>query len=216
MAIIRAGKEEEININSNNWIFLDIGFSNKSKSCGLLIENFEKELDENVKNGRAIEVLYSDAVKIICDCINMSEKSVNLVIEAPLSMMFDSKGNPVGRKKIKNIDLEKIKDEEKTKIRYWYYRAASTVTLATLFLIKEINEKFKNKNKVIRLFEGFIFKSKNNQTSHAEDAILLRDIVAKKKGKIVSFEGEYSRIETIFTILGMGKKSIPPILYTVI
>jgi hypothetical protein len=35
--MIRAGATSEINTESGEWLILDIGFANKSKSCGLLI-----------------------------------------------------------------------------------------------------------------------------------------------------------------------------------
>ena len=51
--MIRSGKTEEINWESGDWLFVDIGFSNKSPSCGLLFgdkEPYEAQFNDSVKD----------------------------------------------------------------------------------------------------------------------------------------------------------------------
>jgi homospermidine synthase len=168
---IIAGTKEDIiskKILDENLMILDIGFSNKAKSCGLIInDDFHEELT------------FSDAKKKIIEFIKNNNKlTINLVIEASLSITFDKKGNPKGRK------IEK----EESKTRYWYYGAASTVTLATMELIKAIS--ILRIDATVRLFEGFIsFKekdSKNNKNGHLNDAQLLKNTIENpKEGSVI-------------------------------
>ena len=51
--MIRSGHVKEIDWNSGEWLFFDVGFSNNSKSCGLLVGDgtprefrFNEVLDE--------------------------------------------------------------------------------------------------------------------------------------------------------------------------
>ncbi len=80
--MIRAGRKTEIS-SAGEWLILDIGFANKSASCGLL-----------VNRESPVELQFNEAKEKICQFISSSMRPVNLVIEAPLSVAFDSKGNP--------------------------------------------------------------------------------------------------------------------------
>ena len=114
--MIYAGNIDDISWSNGIWLILDIGFSNKSRSCGLLLHDNEAE-----------SLLYSEAVdKVIMTCHQY--EALNLVIEAPLSVAFDSNGNPKGR------DVEQIKSAN----RYWYVGAGAVVSLATLHLMKRL------------------------------------------------------------------------------
>ena len=97
--MIRAGSIDEINTTSGSWVFIDIGFANKAKSCGLLFDD-----------GEPVEVTFNQAVEKICSHIRTSHTPVNLVIEAPLSVSFDNYGNPKGR----------AVEKHNGKTRYWY------------------------------------------------------------------------------------------------
>jgi len=91
---------------------------------------------------------------------------VNLVIEAPLSVAFDAKGNPKGR------SVEK----QGNKTRYWYVGPGCTVMVAALYLVKAISEL--SGSAEIRLFEGFVsFKKRNKKSDHSRDVELLREVV---------------------------------------
>ncbi len=193
--MIRAGTINEVTPDSGNWVYIDIGFSNKSKSCGLLFGNNEPE-----------ELLFNEAVKKICDYIVRSSSPINLVIEAPLSVSFDSKGNPKGRK------IEK----QKEKTRYWYVGLGCVVLVGSLYLIKAISE-LSNQHE-IRLFEGFIsFKNKNEKSSHSKDVKILREIVnnRNKQNEVISGAelkmDDTDKLQSSFLVAGLDY-GIPPIL----
>ncbi len=193
--MIRAGKINEVNSESGSWVYIDIGFSNKSKSCGLLFGNGEPE-----------EVLFNEAVQKICTYIKDSSSPINLVIEAPLSVSFDKQGNPKGRK------IEK----QKEKTRYWYIGLGCVVLVGALYLIKAISDL--NHSQEIRLFEGFIsFKNKNEKSNHSKDVKILREIVncSNKQNEVIS-EAELKmdstdKLQSSFLVAGLDY-GIPPIL----
>ena len=151
--MIRAGKVEEINWESGYWIFLDIGFSNKSSSCGILFGD-----------GEPYEAQFNEAVFKICNFITNNEAPVNLVIEAPLSVSFDKRGNPKGRKP----------EKQKGQIRYWYVGLGCSVMVAATYFIRELSE-IQAKNEV-RLFEGscVFSKTKDRSSNHSSDVLALR------------------------------------------
>lgn len=152
--MIRAGEVSEISPSSGDWLILDIGFANKSKSCGLLIN---KE--------RPIEIRFDEAKREVCDLIAKCQRPMNLIIEAPLSVAFDRHGNPTGRA------IEK----QGSKTRYWYVGPGCAVMVAALYLIKDISEVVGNTE--VRLFEGFVsFKKKNDKSNNLRDVMFLKEV----------------------------------------
>jgi hypothetical protein len=153
--MIRAGATSEINTESGEWLILDIGFPNKSKSCGLLINERGPE-----------EMQFSEAAQRIRKHISGANKPVNLIIEAPLSVAFDAKGNPKGR------SVEK----QGSKTRYWYVGLGCTVMVAAIYLVKSLHDSMPFNE--VRLFEGFVsFKDTNEKSNHSRDVQLLREVV---------------------------------------
>jgi len=153
--MIRAGIKSEISLSTGEWIILDIGFANRSASCGLLM-NRESPVD----------LQFNEAKKRILRFISNSTKPVNLVIEAPLSVAFDLKGNPKGR------SVEK----QGSKTRYWYSGLGCSVMVAALYLVKAITEIATNAE--VRLFEGFVsFKESGKKSIHSRDVELLREVI---------------------------------------
>lgn len=166
---IRAGKPDKIIWGPGNWIFLDIGFSKKSPSCGLLLGSEEPEVYK-----------YGCATKKIINYLKKHQEPTNLVIEAPLSVSFDKYGNPTGRKP----------EKQNGKTRYWYVGAGCVVMVAALYLIKAIADS--KPPAEVRLFEGFVSfknkkgdsgKNKRRNSNHKEDVQLLRDAVENSKPK---------------------------------
>ena len=149
--------------------------------------------------------MFSQAVKDICSYISNSSIPVNLVIEAPLSVAFNSKGNPKGR------SIEK----QNGKTRYWYVSLGTTVMVAALYLVKAIMDSCPSKD--IRLFEGFVsFKDTNKKTNHSQDVLLLRDIVRKKETKRIIAPDKLKmepgdNIQSAFKVAGFDL-GIPPVL----
>ncbi len=90
------------------------------------------------------EVTFSVAERKIISQIKNSKTTVNLVIEAPLSVSFNLKGNPTGRSC----------EREGEKTRYWYVGPGCTVMVAAMYLIRDIYEM--QPRIPVRLFEGFV------------------------------------------------------------
>jgi len=156
--LITAGKKAEAQWGEGNSIFLDIGFSSNGKTCGLA---FGDESTQSLKFG--------DAKSAIVNHIRKRKGSMNLVIEAPLSVCFGPDGNPRGRR------IER-KDE---KARYWYIGAGCAVMTAAMYLIRSIHEATKDLQGIeIRLFEGFAsFKDSGTESNHEGDVRKLREKV---------------------------------------
>jgi hypothetical protein len=158
--MITAGKKSDVHCGNGTWVFLDIGFSNNGKTCGLAFD------DESPRS-----LQYGKARKEIVDRIRKHEGLVNLVIEAPLSVCFDCHGNPKGRK------IER----RGSKTRYWYGGLGCAVLTAAMYLIRDIQEATKEMPNIeIRLFEGFV-SFKESGTEHAKDVSDLRDKVKNSK-----------------------------------
>ncbi len=194
--MIRAGLVSEISSTSGDWLILDIGFSNRTASCGLLINQ-----------GTPEELRFNEATKKICDFIHLSAKPVNLVIEAPLSVSFDAEGNPKGR------SVEK----QGGKIRYWYLGLGCTVLVAALYLVRSISDI--STNAEVRLFEGFVsFKDRSVSSDHSRDVKLLREVVDSPE-KLSHFIVDPSslkmdptdRLESAFRVAGIDA-GVPPII----
>ena len=161
--MIRSGRVEEVKWDSGSWVFLDVGFSNYSKSCGLLIGD-----------GTPIELRFSEVLKELFIHVTNTSDPINLVLEAPLSVSFDKNGNPKGR------SIEK----QNQRTRYWYVGLGCTVMVAGLYILKGLQESCFDKE--VRLFEGFVsFKEKQKRTNHTKDVLLLREVVKSPK----SFSG---------------------------
>jgi len=165
--IIQAGKKiSDSSWSNGTWLILDIGFAKTGrKSCGLLIHSpQQKECKTTMNFNEAVEaVIY----------VAKTNKKLNLVIEAPLSIAFDKNGNPTGRS-----------IEQGSKPRYWYLPAGCVVMVATLHLMRRLISE--NPDSEIRLFEGFVsFKPKGGkpkkQNSHLKDIERLREVILNPK-----------------------------------
>jgi hypothetical protein len=156
--MILAGKKSEVCWGNGNWIFLDIGFSNSTKSCGYA---FGDETPQNLR--------YGDARRIIFDQIRKQNGPINLIIEAPLSVCFDANHNPKGRKIEKRDSMR----------RYWYTGIGCAVMTAAMYLIRDIHEATKDLSNVeVCIFEGFV-SFKEGGTDHKTDVCALREKVKK-------------------------------------
>ncbi len=109
---------------------------------------------------------FGDARRQIIENIMKSVWPMNLVIEAPLSVCFDSNRNPTGR------SIERFGG----KTRYWYNGLGCAVMVAAMYLIRDIYEA--DAPIPVRLFEGFIsYKNQSMHSDHEADVCLLRDVV---------------------------------------
>ena len=151
--MIHAGKRSQIDWGDGNWIFLDIGFSGSARTCGLL-----------VGDGAPQCLKFADAKSEVQRLV-ASSPMFNLVIEAPLSVSFDSRGNPTGR----SIEIEN------SKTRYWYVGPGCSVMVATMYLLRDL--KPADDNGSIRLFEGFVSYKLGKKSNHQEDVKAVREVV---------------------------------------
>jgi hypothetical protein len=152
--MIHAGSAAQVQWGDEDWIFLDIGFSSKDRSCGLLVGGGSPEC-----------VTFADAkVKIIQETTKAT--ALNLVIEAPLSVCFNRFGNPTGRK----IEIEGAQ------ARRWYTGPGCAVMVASTYLLRELWATGTS----IRLFEGFVsYKGKaTKRNNHRQDVLDLRSVVS--------------------------------------
>jgi hypothetical protein len=147
---LTAGNEKLAkDIADHDWFVLDIGFSSKKRTCGIL------KSDNMATDCR----FYADIEREIAGFAS-SRNRMGLIIEAPLSYAFDARGNPCGR------SFEFKKGET----RYWFTSLGCAVMTAALFLLRRLHER--KGNCEIVLFEGFVsFKKKI--TRHEEDALRL-------------------------------------------
>ena len=132
-----------------DWYALDIGFSSSKQSSG--VYRTDKE-EPQLK-------FYGELFEDIIDFVKKSTRA-GLIIEAPLSCSFNSKGNPCGR------SFEK----QRTKTRYWFAGLGCAVMSAALFLLHKLHGD-PDASEIV-LFEGFI-SFKENPTRHEHDALTL-------------------------------------------
>lgn len=151
--MIHAGKRSEIAWGDGNWIVLDIGFSEKARSCGLLV-------GEGVPRCLKFAEAKSEIKSAIANL-----PTFNLVIEASLSVSFNAHGNPSSR----SIEIEDSKS------RYWYVGPGCTVMVAAMYLLRELCSP--DQKCSIRLFEGFISYKFGAKSNHQEDVIALRQVI---------------------------------------
>jgi len=193
--MIKAGEIGDIRWSNGTWLILDIGFSNKSRSCGLLLHD-----------GKPKSYQFSEAVREVIEILKNYDK-INLVIEAPLSIAFDKYGNPKGR----------TIERQGSQTRYWYVGSGCVVMLATLHLIKRILDSHPNCN--IRLFEGLVsYKSKGKKSDHLEDVVLLREAIQAPNNYVYIYEPKSllvdttDKLECAFSVTGMDF-GIPPVIH---
>ncbi len=167
--MIRPGTLAEANQRSGEWVFVDLGFAEKAKSCGLLLGDGSPE-----------EVSFSELKARLLEIVDSDRGPLNLLIEAPLSVAFNEHGNPTGR----------VIEKRESQTRYWYVGLGCSVLVAATYLLREIHDA--NPRREIRLFEGLAsFKPKGVRSSHANDVINLRKVIfdgGSKSGFVVPAE----------------------------
>ena len=186
--MIRAGIPAEANRLSGEWVFVDLGFAEKAKSCGLLLgDGNPEEVSFSQLKARLLEVVASD------------HGPLNLLVEAPLSVAFNEHGNPTGR----------VIEKRGYQTRYWYVGLGCSVLVAATYLLRAIHDA--NPRREIRLFEGLAsFKPKGVRSSHSNDVINLRKVILNggcTPGGIVPAEelaaSPNHRLYSAFLVAGM-------------
>lgn len=196
MGLIRAGTVAEARRESGDWAFIDVGFSEKSKSSALLLNDGPPEL-----------LQFGVLRERVAQLAGSTGRPLNLVIEAPLSVAFSKAGNPTGRS-VERRELQK---------RYWYVGLGCSVLVAAQYLLHGIHSS--SPKREIRLFEGLVsFKPKGVVSDHGADVIALRAAVWEPgtiKSEIVPPErlgaDPADSLESAFSVIGLDF-GVPPVV----
>lgn len=155
--MIRSGTAEEIRPDSGEWLFIDVGFSSKGRSCGVLCGE------------RAVKLTFAETCNRLVAAGTQVGGRLNLLIEAPLSVAFSFAGNPVGR------SVERVGSQH----RYWYEGLGCVVMTSALYLLRALHDSRPLRD--VHLFEGFVsFKPKGQGSSHCGDVDALRSVVMNR------------------------------------
>jgi hypothetical protein len=197
--MIRSGRISELCKDSGQWVFADLGFSEKNKTCGLPVHEKEEK-----------EITFGDLLREMQVIITSGHKTINILLEAPLSVAFNNEGNPTGRK------IEEHPNGNDKQPRYWYLGLGCGVMVAATYLLRSVFDA--ESTAEIRLFEGFAsFKSKGAKSSHVKDVKGLRDVAwgMSKYGNIIEPEQlrrcPQDRLESAFKVAGMDF-GVPPVV----
>ena len=194
--MIRSGSPEDVGPDSGEWLFVDAGFSSNGKSCGVLgPDNIPASLT------------FSEASARLVSAGSIGWRPMNLLIEAPLSVAFNSRGNPVGRSF----------ERQGSQHRYWYEGLGCLVMTSALYLLRALNDS--RPKREIRLFEGFVsFKPKGTVSSHCGDVEALRAVVLDRNrdgGAVIPpskfVQASSDRVFSAFVVAGMDF-GIPPVI----
>jgi len=193
---IRAATVAEVTRQSGPWAFVDLGFAEKSKSCGVAIDDEEP-----------VEVRFSDLCRKLREEVQGGVGAMNLLLEAPLSATFDQLGNPTGR----------AVEKRGSTTRYWYVGLGCSVLVAATYLLRSLLPVTAHRE--VRLIEGLAsFKPKGEASSHTGDVAALRDVAWGRNpqlGRVVgprelARHGDH-RLESAFAVAGMDF-GIPPVV----
>ena len=116
--IFVAARVDEVNRDSGDWVFVDIGFAQRgNRSCGFAFND-----------GDPSEVEFGNLATTIIDAMSEGSGPFHLLIEAPLSAAFDAEGNPTGRR------IERRDSDH----RYWYESSGCRTLVAATYLLRQL------------------------------------------------------------------------------
>lgn len=145
---IRAGRAWEICKDSGEWMIVDLGFSATQRSCGIWTKAKGADV---VEFGVLVKRVKKEAQKA-------DPVPLNLLLEAPLSVAFNKRGNPTRRR------CETSKDG---KYRLWYVNAGAATLIAASHLLQNLIGC--QLQREVRLFEGFVsFKAPKDEANRSE------------------------------------------------
>jgi hypothetical protein len=149
MLIPVANEEDAAALRERPLVAVDMGFSGKSKSCGVaLAASDEKSITKPYHFGTAVRT----AAEFLRD-----HRSGVLILEAPLSGAFDAKRNPRARSGF----------EDREKPRWWSFGAGAQMALAALYFCRQLDEGLPG-NVAVHLIEGFVVGDESG--AHADVA----------------------------------------------
>ena len=173
---ISAGSVNDIRKDSGRWMIVDIGFSTRESSCGVW-----------TSTGELNAVTFGE---LKCKVIQEAEKayplSLNLLLEAPLSVAFNNDGNPTRR------SCDQIRINKKLEYRDFYVNAGATTLIAADHLLRQLRGSDRQGD--VRLFEGLVsFKSKDTESCHIEDVLKLKAIVCNPTTACISHPHKFGQ-----------------------
>lgn len=135
-------------------VAVDLGFSGNERSTGVAWTLPSQSEAKKHKFGEAV-------IAVVEKCRSLVE--VTLVLEAPLSAVFDALGNPRPRGGF----------EREPQSRWWSVGPGAATALSALFFLRQLHCELKTANVTIHLVEGFV--SGDDSGDHAKVAAALRD-----------------------------------------
>jgi len=135
-------------------VAVDLGFSGKKPTTGVAW-SLASQSDQK-------KLLFGEAVAFVAKQLR-SLGEVALVLEAPLSAVFDHLGNPLPRGDF----------ERRPQSRWWSVGPGAATALSALFFLRGLHCELKTANITIHLVEGFV--SGDDSGDHDEVAAALRD-----------------------------------------
>ncbi len=199
---IRAGTVCEIYGRSGEWMFIDLGLGEKSKSNGVLQAVGQSKCVTFRKT-----VMFGEAVNLVKRAaLRTTPFPLNLVLEAPLSVTFDGNGNPTGR----------VCDTKDGVDRPWHNQAALRMIVAAGYMMQKIAEHRRSMKRDIVLYEGFV-SFKRSRSAHIKDAEVLKDAVWKPNPRELFapekllLDPAAHKIRSSFKIMGIDL-GIPPVI----
>ena len=207
---ICAGTIDDLDPESGDWLFVDIGFSSTDKSCGVLKN---EEEPKTMKFGCLVNFVVKE--------VQAPGQTLNLVLEAPLSVAFDRHGNPTRR----STDVEEDNSSRK-EYRDWWYNAGSSTLLAAGHLLRQVKDC--EVKREVRLFEGFAsFKSarpkwyrierfSETDWTHVEDLLRLRCAAFDTSRDFITY-GDNLKTPTVTSLISAFKFAdmdfgVPPVV----
>jgi len=191
--MIVAGDPINFSREPHDWIFVDIGFGGRKKDGRISKSTGIKIGEASSKN-----VTWAQCVNEITKHLESRDKSINLMLEAPLSVAFDETGNPAPR------SFEKTDKGA----RYWYVPMGTNVAMSALFMLGKLKS---NLNVRVNLYEAMVsFKIK--KTDHSADSDSMFDAVINSNANPISvFSQEPSDIiESSAAMMGWDF-GVPPV-----
>ena len=159
--MIRAARLEEVQWDQSHWVIVDLGFAASGRrSTAVMVGDGEPELlDFSSACDRVVEAAQA-----------LSGRPLMLVLEAPLSICFDDRRNPIGR------DFErKLRNDGRVTTRYWYAGLGCCVMVAAGHMLARISANTQSAD--IRLVEGFVSHSEGGPSDHGRDTMSLRESI---------------------------------------
>lgn len=133
---------------------VDMGFSGKSASCGYAFRAAGDKLT------RSQNKTFADCLQAVADRIGRVGDLL-LIIEAPLSAAFDSKGNPQPRGTF----------ESSPKPRWWSLGPGSAMSLAAMHFLKRLASLI-SANRKCYLVEGYVVGANSGHDADVADALI--------------------------------------------